>query len=374
MLILFQPMASRKLYLFATVFVVATLVVTAKETSVEVSKHTAFSSSKLAVHDEFLQMKLLQELSELQNIQGHDLPIPVGNLSKTKHDALVTLRASIISWAPTHADPKVIAQPNCDTPNRVSCDCTFWNGIACSNAQNDTHFSCNEPWESQSPNGMIWRSPWEAAMQNSTNPDFFSRDQGLGVLCHLSNSNAVNVTSWYNKWWDFIDGNKASMCPGGFYDCKFVTPFWCTFDTVASKRGLKPPKESWMLPRFGKGACNNQNLYIYISCKYNDNGSALHLAALDVYIRRQLNIWDEVLQNSANVLHKRDPQNAFFRWLSEGTSDGLADLVISQVPKDKNHKMQQWAFVREDSSKAWEESMGWDYIFLIDHLLKAPVV
>ena len=76
-------------------------------------------------------MKLLQEMSELQNIQGHDLPIPVGNLSKAKHDALVTLRASIISWAPTHADPKVIAQPNCDTPNRVSCDCTFWNGIHC---------------------------------------------------------------------------------------------------------------------------------------------------------------------------------------------------------------------------------------------------
>ena len=88
----------------------------------------------------------------------------------------------------------------------------------------------------------------------------------------------------------------------------------------------------------------------------------------------QLNIWDQVLQNSADVLHKRDPQNAFFRWLSEGTSDGLADLIISQVPKDGNHTLHQWSFVREDSEKAWEQSMGWDYIFLIDHLLKAPVV
>ena len=28
---------------------------------------------------------------------------------------------------------------------------------------------------------------------------------------------------------------------------------------------------------------------------------------------------------------------------------------VMLVAKDKNHQMQQWAFVREDSSKAWEE-------------------
>ena len=344
-------------------------------TSINAIDNILPTSSKVERNDRYIQQKFNEEYEELKNIQGHDLPIPIGNLSKPLHDKLVTLRASIMTWAikALNANPKVISQPNCDTKSRYSCDCTFWNGIACSNAESDNAFSCDEPWESQSPNGMIWRSPWEAAAQNSTNPDFFSRDQGLGILTHLTNSNADNVT-WYDKWWQFIDGNKGSMCPGSFYDCKFVTPFWCTFDTVASKKGLKEPNESWMLPKFGKGACNNQNLYIYISCKYNDNGSGLHLAALDVYIRRQLNIWDQVLQNSADVLHKRDPQNAFFRWLSEGTSDGLADLIISQVPKDGNHTLHQWSFVREDSEKAWEQSMGWDYIFLIDHLLKAPVV
>ena len=318
-----------------------------------------------------IQEKFEEEYHQLKHVQGHDLPIPVGNLSQSAHDKLLSLRASIMKWAPTHSNPKVISQPDCDTKSRFSCDCTFWNGIACSNARNDTQFTCNEPWESQSPNGMIWRSPWEAAIQNSTNPDFFSRDQALAVLSHLTND--ANAT-WYNKWYQFIDGNKGSMCPGKFYDCWFVTPFWCTFDTVASKKGLKEPSIDWMIPKLGEGACNNQNIFIYISCKYNDNGSALHLASLDVYIRRRLKIWDQVLQNAADVLHKRDPMNAFFRWLSEGASDGLADLIVSQVPKDGNHPMHQWSFVREDSSKAWEESMGWDYIFLIDHLLKAPVV
>ena len=60
--------------------------------------------------------------------------------------------------------------------------------------------------------------------------------------------------------------------------------------------------------------------------------------------------------------------------INRNINNGLADLIISQVPKDGNHTLHQWSFVREDSEKAWEQSMGWDYIFLIDHLLKAPVV
>ena len=61
-------------------------------------------------------------------------------------------------------------------------------------------------------------------------------------------------------------------------------------------------------------------------------------------------------------------------WLSKGARDALGGLVLSQVPPDGNHAKQQWAFVREDSQRAWTESMGWDFIFLIDHLLGAPTV
>ena len=300
------------------------------------------------------------------------VPIPIGNLTRESREKLLDLRASILTWAPTHKSPRVIAQPDCDTPNRFSCDATFWNGIACSNAnENDTAFTCRDIPDSQTSNGMLWRSPWEARAGNTSNPDEFSRDQGLGVLCSLLHT---QNTSWYQPWYDFISANKGSMCPGKFYDCWFVTPFWCTFNKVVKARGLEAPSEEWMVPRLGKGSCNNEHLFIYISCKYNDNGSGLHLAALDVYIRRMLNDWDQVMQNAADILHKRDPLNAFFWWLSRGSSDELANLILNQVPKNGDHRMQQWAFVRADKEKAWTESMGWEFVFLIDHLLKAPVV
>jgi len=51
-------------------------------------------------------------------------------------------------------------------------------------------------------------------------------------------------------------------------------------------------------------------------------------------------------------------------------------VVLAQIPDfnatSAKGKRRQWAFVRADAEKAWEGSMGWEYLFLIDHLLAAP--
>lgn len=222
----------------------------------------------------------------------------------------------------------------------------------------DTSFTCDEPWQAQSPNGEIWRSPWEAEAQNSTNPDYFSRDQGLGLLASMTHH--VNA-SWYNPWYSYINQSNGNMCPHEF-DCTFEFPFWCTFDLVTRVTGLKRPPYKWMLPNLGEvnicfpmfpydvlfthvtkyrctfsisglllnihfcltlvifcltcsiqEACNNDHLYVLISANVNEKGSALHLTSLDVYIRRMLDgrvgapSWDETLQQAADVLHQREP-------------------------------------------------------------------
>merc|ERR1712096_541329 len=87
---------------------------------------------------------------------------------------------------------------------------------------------------------------------------------------------------------------------------------------------------------------------------------------------RMLNDWSFIKQMTVNELHKRDPQNPFYKWLSEGASDELAELILTQLPKDGNHQLHQWSFMRADSEKAYSESMGWEFVFLIDHLLDAP--
>ena len=138
-----------------------------------------------------------------------DVLIPKGNLSSSSMNSLKSARAAILSWAPTFDGS--VAQPGCGTPQRFSCDATFWNGLLCSNAKNDTAFACKALARSQTlPDGEFWRSPWEAKARNSTNPDFFSRDQGLALLGSMIQTK--NQTMWA-AWRAYLASNKGSMCP-----------------------------------------------------------------------------------------------------------------------------------------------------------------
>ena len=174
----------------------------------------------------------------------------------------------------------------------MSCDATFWNGILCSHAAHDTFFSCEAIYRAQSPNGQLWRSPWEAAAMNSSNPNFFSRDQGLGTL--LSLLYTKNLT-FYQPWYNYINISGGRMCPK-MSDCLFSPPFWCTFHKVAAHVGLPLPPVAWMFPDLGEAVCKDDHEIIYISTVVNENGSALHLASLDVLIRRMMGDWDDIMQ------------------------------------------------------------------------------
>ena len=90
------------------------------------------------------------------------------------------------------------------------------------------------------------------------------------------------------------------MCPKK-WDCRLVTPFWCTWDKVAKHATLPEPPPDIMVPQLGAGACNNDHLFVYTSVCVDDNGSALHLAGLDVYIRRQIGDWDALLQKARAI-------------------------------------------------------------------------
>ena len=320
-------------------------------------------------------------------------PIPIGNLSQSMHDQLAAARREIFNWS--LLVDGVAAQDECDTPTRMSCDTTFWNGIMCSNphAGADTQFACAALNRSQSPNGQLWRSPWESAAQNSSNPNLFSRDQGLATLAALTRiggpGNATKTAgaadAFYDPWLEYIESHDGLMCPrngsGGFAsDCQLVTPFWCTFDKVASRKGLARPPADLMVPRLGAGACNNDHGFVYVSTVVNEAGSALHLAAIDVLIRRLVNDWDAVMQKAADKLHSREPKNPFFWWLARGASDDLGREILLQIPTNSGngtgaaHPRRQWSFCRTDSEEAYKESMGWEFVMLIDHLLAVPTI
>ena len=302
------------------------------------------------------------------------IPIPRGKpITSSVRESLERARDEILTWGLLVDD--TFSQDGCNTPTRASCDETFWNGIYCSNPYSDRNLSniaCEAVSRAQDLDGMLWRSPWEARQQNSSNPDFFSRDQGLATLASLTRT--ANRTLW-NAWLSYISRNGGYMCPH-HWDCTLVTPYFCTMDKVAQHMNLTRPDPNLMIPKLGRNVCTDfDHDFVYTSCFVNEQGSALHLASLDVYIRRNLvGEWDTRLQAAADRLHARDPENVWFEWLAKGGSDDLATRLLSQIPLPPNstsppRMRTQWSFVREDKERAYLESMGWEFVFLIDYLL-----
>eukprot|EP00939_MAST-03C_sp_MAST-3C-sp1_P000148 g148.t1 len=236
-------------------------------------------------------------------------PIPLGTLNEESRGRLASKRDEILSWA--LIVDETMSQDECDTPTRLAT---------------------------------------------------------LASLTRTKNK------SLYDPWLAYITKHDGFMCPT-HWDCTLVTPFFCTMDKVATFANLARPDPGLMIPRLGDDVCDKYDSYFVLtSCNVNDQGSALHLASLDVYIRRQIGDWNSILQAAADKLHSRDPLNVWFEWLALGASDELSDRLLSQVPayNVKTSERKQWSFVREDTEMAYKNSMGWEFVFLIDHLLSTP--
>ena len=329
-------------------------------------------------------------LANLSLLVASPVPVPHGIVGSALRQRLHAARTELLQWAPK-VDGSA-SQPDCNTPNRGSCDLTFWNGMLCSNriAANNMSFACDDLVRSQGPSGMLWRSPWEAAQGNSTNGDFFSRDQGLSTL--LATTNWPQAGAWHNEtiwraWLSYI-GRENAMCPHSYglpglpeWDCVLEPQFWCTFHKVATFAGISPPSEANMWPKLGASICHADHEFVLASATVNELGSALHLTGLDVLIRRRMGDWSSIMQAAADRLHTRQPVNPFFEFLAKGASDALAARLLSLAPANASattcvpsgaggRNMDcQWSWVREDKQEAWLASMGWDFVFLIDLML-----
>jgi hypothetical protein len=105
------------------------------------------------------------------------------------------------------------------------------------------------------------------------------------------------------------------------------------------------------------------------SATLNEKGFPLHLAGVQVFLLRLLNLEaprQQILNAAANVLASREPNNPFFLFLREGKTERVQQSVLRLCPAlDRpSRKRFQWAWERTEAEKAWEESMYWDCIFL----------
>ena len=102
---------------------------------------------------------------------------------------------------------------------------------------------------------------------------------------------------------------------------------------------------------------------------YNPNGE--HIAAVEIFLLRNLGYQSAELNLAAQYALSRDRDNPFFEYLAHSRSSRLLDLMVAKCPARErpSRKRFQWFPERGEEAqpggeKAWEESMYWDCVFL----------
>ncbi len=213
-------------------------------------------------------------------------------------------------------------------------DSMLWAGLMC--ASGDTRSGAGIR-ACQSTDGRLWRCPDDVGKDNANS---FSRDMALGFLMYVAASKDLDT---FNYWLKYID-QVAEMCPDDNDNrCHITAPLWWQIQHV--KNGGDAP---WYL-----------NAYLWVAAQTAALGYQLHLVGCHLLLNWQLTGCRNT--TIGGVLHRRQPLNPFFQWLAGEV------VVIPRQPLNSN--MTQWAWERADSEEAWNDSMGWDFIF-ISNLLK----
>lgn len=273
------------------------------------------------------------------------------------------VRDSVQSWAETKEELGVLVRVKGGSDG----DAVIFNGLLC--ASGDL-VGCVVVKASQGPDGRVWRSPGRVGVEEV---DSFSRDQLLGGLLYVVKTGDKD---FLNRWRDWITDEGGLCKEDTDQRCRFTPITVALWNYVAARvDGAKLPLSIVAASDPGPrtvgfvGLPPAADISYEVLAKTTPAGFALHLLAIQIFVKRVANDWNGALQNAAKTLAKREPRNAFFRYLRDGVDGGVADLVIELAPKEKPAKTNQWSFEREDDESAWLASCGWEFIFIANLLL-----
>lgn len=243
----------------------------------------------------------------------------------------------IKTWAPVCEGIACKAQMGGDG------DSVLWAGLLCLSGETA---QCEAVKRSQSKDGRFWRSPSRVGLDRENS---FSRDMALGVLAYaLKTKDAKGLDDYAS----YIKRTGA-LCPDATDDRCFPTPLllW-SWNRVAKYIGI---------PGDYPGDAMDATL-LSMAIK-EPLGFRMHLVATHILLRRYMHQDTIVLAAAADELSKRQPDNAYFYYLSRGLVKGMRRYV-QLVPEQAPLYRTQWSFERVDTDRAWEQSMGWEWVFL----------
>lgn len=264
-------------------------------------------------------------------------------------------------------------------PSKEHCDdgdSTIFNGLLCASGE---EIGCRAVQDAQDEDGRWWRSP-RRKNGNLGSKNSFSRDQGYGVLLYLAATKDREAAVRWLKW---IEDNRACSLKNPFnskvcsvkgphrlcrddesMQCTITPSFWSLMGQVWDYLGL--PKHGNMKAFAG----SEKHEIELVAAQVAKLGYATHLNGVQVYIKRVLG-YDVSHDPVLNIIIERQLHNPFFKFLKYGPDHKILDQLVSLCPgknSDLSFRRFQWSWERDWNEKAWQESMGWDCIFMLNLL------
>lgn len=205
--------------------------------------------------------------------------------------------------------------------------------------------------ECQDEQGQMFRSPRLRKKGSARNS--FSRDMATGFT--LAAASSAKVWPAYKSWIEFTFANECEACDDHDGRCIMTAGiYWW-----AHHLGLDVP---W----YYRYTTYLNRLYLFLAALLTPAGYQLHLVGVSLFIQKKLGQWGRLEQKAAARLAKRQPKNPFFQWLTGNTSEAnfLLDEVLMHIHYEGQGRMHQWAWERDDSEQAWQDSCGHDIEFM----------
>lgn len=258
------------------------------------------------------------------------------------------LREAVRAWAPRCGVSA--SKENCDVG-----DATLFNGLLCLSGD---ELSCEAVRRSQGSDGRIWRAEFRVAAEAV---DSFSRDMAMGVLAYLVATKDVELA---RRWMLWIENNNWRLCRESSDNrCDFTPGFWLLFGDVWRYLGLP-------LNQNMRSAFLDDSVLALLQSQFAPAGFELHLASVNLLVRRSMGQQSATLDSLAQALALRQGQNPFFAYLARGARSNVLRRTIEWCPSSAPRLRTEWSFERNQQDKPWERSMGWECVMLINFLLR----
>jgi hypothetical protein len=260
------------------------------------------------------------------------------------------------------------------SPSKEDCDdgdMALFNGLLCASGE---AAGCDAMRRSQGEDGRFWRSPARVD-GNRGKKNSFSRDMAMGVFVYLATTRDQEAAS---RWLHWIEKNRPCVLKKPFSDgclirgphrlcrddedfrCTITPSVWAMFHMVWERLDLEPTEEMSFHASYFDDIADPL-------AAFTPDGYPSHLVGVHAFLEQILEREGGAGPELAERLADDQPENPFFLYLRDGKTDAVAKQVLALCPAVENgtdFPKHQWSWERATDTHAWEESMGWDCLFM----------